>query len=306
MRVIAFKRHLEADYPEFDLWKSYYNVELDKFYVYKGDFIKVENLNFQKNGIKFLHSLCMFIYCRSTANGGAITFTGSSSIIEDRFYDEGSINYVQAEDKLTTAHHSYVYLSSSDSYTMNEGCLFNSKFESTNVGGIHIRQGSKTIKYYNCSKCESGTNSGLFLRVSSNAPTISYCNFIDNSAVLDTSCCVASENSGNSYYADHWVMENNTQKGVTGIIETYSTSIYIDNSVILGDSGNGVMFYTSGGSITITNSIVEHYTTLSYNGEFETSNISDKTSNGWRFVLLSPPYMRQYKNMLKSCKTDVL
>ena len=284
------------DYTEFDLWNSYYSVGLDKFYVYNDEFNKVENLNFKKDGIKLLHSLCTFIYCRSNVNGGAITFIGNSSISEDKFYDEGSINYVQASNRFTTAHHTYAYLSSSENYTLNEGCLYNSKFKSTNMGGIYIEKGSKTIKYYNCSNCESGCNSCLCMKDSEDAPNISFCNFISNAAVLDTSCFVVYQSpQGNKYSADHFVMLNNTHKGNGGIIESYYTNLYIDNSVILGNPGSSYMFYTSNGKIIISNSIVDYMTSSSANGAFESSNISHRTPNGWEFKLLSPSYLRHSK-----------
>ncbi|EAY22951.1 hypothetical protein TVAG_076980 [Trichomonas vaginalis G3] len=238
----------------------------------------------------------MFIYCRSTANGGAITFIGSSSITEDRFYDEGSANVVQASDKFTTANHAYLYLDSTASYIMNQGCVFNSKTNTTNVGNILAENGDKTIKFYNCSYCESGCNSALHLKISSNNPEILYCNFISASSIKTASCFVVEENSqGSKYTVNHMVMMNNTQKGNGGIIECYNLNLYINDAVILGNPGNSYMFYINGGKIIISNSIVDYMTTSTVNGAFEKTNVSQSTPYGWKFRLLSPPYMRHTK-----------
>lgn len=112
-------------------------------------------------------------------------------------------------------------------------------------------------------------------------PKISYCNFVRVLSKPGASFFVVSEDSlGYRYSADHLIMVNNAQNVNGGKIECYSSSLFIDKSVILGKPGSATVFYTDNGKIIITNSIVDDYTLSSSNGVFEKTNVSRNIPNG--------------------------
>lgn len=244
----------------------------DQYFIYNCLFIDStikSAIYFTSDYKKLLLSDSYFNNCSSNTNynGGAIHFSCSSSIVQNRVC--GYKSKTSAEN----SHHSYTYIKNGANL---KNYIFESSFSACGDTSSSLTNslwnGNIEVNSINTSFCEAQYDPGIYIDSSSDLCTILYSSFCNNTS---PNIILEFVNSNNFNFKLSNVLNNKKTSSYLGILLTNNAIVIIENCSFLGNQGSGKEFYAYNSQILIKNS---YYDRLLTSGNVQTENIMKKYS----------------------------